>query len=464
MEKAETRELPGNDASWFGALLGEQSASTNKPESAADDTTLEPETLDLEPVDKPEPVEVPEDDLPTEDDSPALGVTMPDTDLSLEETSKAVEETSPDQGTEDPPAEDEPPVVAITEPPTDPAEELPDEARDQSEEPGPVEPIVHPVPAYEADESPVETTSEMVGQMWTAQKEPSPLDDWAPEAINKAVSSRRSFRWTSLLAGVLVIALVAVGLVLLPSVTRSRADTHKDMLVNALSDLRRELPATQTSLETATEPSAETGGLGALSTQLTALTARASAIDTASQADLPATPPFTSSAPIDELEPIRQRMEPLGTTAQTIQRRISNLVEYRMLMADFLALPELPETADSATQTELRVVLASAQAASASILAQLPSDVSLEPHQNLARSINDRFATWQIDYLEALRTENSAAANTLIAELTADLAALDAELTTPLSQIRRQTDADLIDLARSIDEVTALANGTAVAP
>jgi hypothetical protein len=109
-------------------------------------------------------------------------------------------------------------------------------------------------------------------------------------------------------------------------------------------------------------------------------------------------------------------------------------------------------------------VLASAQAESASILADLPSDVSLAPHEELARSINEDFATWQIDYLEALRNEDAATAAALVEELNTDLEELDAALVTPLAQIRRQTDADLIDLARSIDEVTALAKGETAAP
>jgi hypothetical protein len=154
----------------------------------------------------------------------------------------------------------------------------------------------------------------------------------------------------------------------------------------------------------------------------------------------------------------------LASTALTIQRRISNLVEYRTLMNDFLVLPELPTEADAAEQADLRVLLASAQAESASILADLPDDVSLSEHSALARSINDAFATWQVNYLEALRTQDAVRAENLIGEFKAQLDQLEAELVTPLAQIRRQTDTDLIDLARSIDEVTTQAEGGEPAP
>jgi hypothetical protein len=231
------------------------------------------------------------------------------------------------------------------------------------------------------------------------------------------------------------------------------------MMTEALWALRAELPDTQASLRTATEPDTTVSALNDLSTQLTVLTAKASAVDDAGRADLPKAPPFTSSSPIDELAPFQQRLEPLATTAQTIQRRIGNLVEYRTLISGFMALPELPSEADSGAQADLRVSLASAQAESASILSDLPSDVSLSGHQELARSISEMFADWQIEYLEALRAEDPVTAEGLIGDLMGELAQLDAEMVTPLAQIRRQTDADLIDLARAIDEVMDLANG-----
>ena len=71
---------------------------------------------------------------------------------------------------------------------------------------------------------------------------------------------------------------------------------------------------------------------------------------------------------------------------------------------------------------------------------------------------------WQINYLEALRNQDPAAAEALVADLERQLAELDAELITPLAQIRRQTDADLIDLAQAIDEVLSLAQGETPAP
>lgn len=450
----EKQGLPGNDASWYRALLVEQSnESASEPfppeqqSLAVQVDTAEPETTDTvaeppvtDPVVKPptltgdtEPVHFPNElrEDAREGDSDTSLEDVDDTDVASGDEESEKVEVSPEEAE----------VEASPE-------------ADETDE----TPAIASVPSADPDSESIDNTSEMVGQLWTSQEPDSPLDDWAPDEMNSTISSSRPFRWTSVIAALAVIGLIVVGLVLLPSVTRNRADGHRDMMTTALWDLRSELPDTQISLESATEPTSSVTVLNDLSTQLTVLSAKASAVDEAGRTDLPSAPPFTSTSPIDELAPIQQRLEPLATTAQTIQRRIGNLVEYRTLMSGFLALPELPSEADSATQADLRVVLASAQAESASILADLPSDVSLSEHQDLARSINELFATWQIDYLEALRTLDADSAQDLVDDLESRLAELDDGLITPLAQIRRQADADLIDLARAIDDVMSQAN------
>ena len=474
MDQLEQRDLPGNDASWFREMLADQNGQPDRLAAAAiteelprDDTatgviaTEESSATDAAVATEDPDVAAPISILPDSDDVAEIPAAEPH--------AGAVEE--PDVEPAEPPEAEAIEVVADAE---DTAPELATEPEDlaEAETKDPVsesspahEPEIDPddssvmaaVPAL--DEAPLENTSEMVGQLWTARDSAGPLEDWEPDEMDRKVRSRRPFRWTTLVGVLAVIALIVVGLVLLPSISRNRADNHREMLTSALRGLRSELPSTQTSLAIATEPESDVAAINDLTTQLTVLAAKASALDEAAQADLPAAPPLTSRAPIDELEPIRQRAEPLGTVALTIQRRIANVVEYRTLMTGFLELPELPTTADSATQADLRVVLAAAQADSAAILAELPNDVSLEAHRAQARQISERFATWQVDYLEALRTEDSATARTLVAELTADITSLDAELVTPLAQIRRQADADLIDLARSIDDVVRLADG-----
>ena len=489
MDEIENRELPGNDASWYEALLAEKAATpavddveiaASAPEAAVTAVAVKdlPEAASEPPSDEPASDAAPtdiavdeesDDDATVADDPDIVGAdTASDATPDTEIADGIADDATPETDIADNIAAVAIAGTAIADDATPDAEMADDniaetafvdeEAADTDETP-----VVAAVAPISDDDSPLENTSEMVGQLWTARDSFGPLEDWEPDEMNRKISSTRSFRWPTLIGVVAVIGLIVVGLVLLPSITRSRADDHLEMITTALRDLRAELPETQGSLATATDPASQPADLSGLTTQLTELAAKASNLDKATQAELPKAPPLTSSAPIDEIEPVRQSAEPLGTVALTIQQRISNVAEYRTLMDGFLSLPELPTTADAATQAELRVELASAQADSAAILADLPSDVALEEHQAMAREINEEFATWQVDYLEALRTGDAAPAGELISELEAALAELEAALVTPLAQIRRQTDTDLIDLARDIDEVVALADSTGAA-
>lgn len=418
MERTEQRELPGNDASWYQELIAEHVAA--KRIAAG----VEAESQSGEPA-----------------------VTIED---GAETASAAYAPETPPIEAEAEGADDEGPEPAQLDEPV----EAPDDAARLADS---APPTISSVPLVE-DDAPLENTSEMVGQLWTAREASGPLENWQPEDIDRKVSSARSFRWTTLIGVIAIIGLIAAGLIVLPSITQGRADSYLQSITDPLRALRAELPDAQGSLAVATDPAANGAALAELTTELTTFAARASALDAATQADPPAAPLFTSSAPIDDVEPVRQKAEPLGTAAINIQRRIANLVEYRMLMSGFLVLPDLPTVADGDTQATMRVDLAAAQAESASILADLPSDPALESHAAMAREINERFATWQVDYLEALRTGDAAGAAALIAELEDSLVELNSALVIPLAQIRREVDTDLIDLAREIDEVNALAN------
>ncbi len=526
LERTEQRELPGNDASWYRAMIAEHAAARrdgmateaqlrestaapadrdepeDDPAAAASPHDMDPAETEVEPTTDPETEDTsateaqPATDPETEDpaateiepktdpeteDTSATEI-EPTTDPETEDTSTTEIEPTTDPETEDPSATEAQPTTdpetedtSATEaqPATDPETEDTSATEASIDSPasdvavdedlsGTTTATIAPVPPIEEDtpreeDSPLENTSEMVGQLWTARDSYGPLEDWQPDDIDRKVGLKRTFRWSTLIGAVAILGLIAAGLVVLPSITQSRATSYRESITAPLQTLRGELPDAQNSLAVATDPASDGAALAGLTTQLTTFAAKASDLDAATQADPPAAPPLTSSAPIDEVEPIRQQAEPLGTVAITIQRRIANLVEYRSLMGGFLVLPDLPTTATNDEQAELRVDLAAAQAESASVLADLPSDVALEGHAALAREINERFATWQVDYLEALRTGDAAAAEELIAEIENALAELDTALITPLAQIRRQSDTDLIDLAREIDAVNALA-------
>lgn len=431
LDAIEDRELPGNDASWFKALIEEHESAGSQTQGEALDIAAEEAEVTAPPAapepDDGEPSQTLIVDEPVDPDPIELTGTMLIEPTDSETALEAEPPVDPSAG-----ADGEPSVIDFV--------------------PATTAPPVRAVPAPE-------NTSETVGRMWESQDAGGPLDDWVPDAMSRAITSKRTFRWTSLILAIVAVALVAVALVLLPSITRSRANDRRQLYRDTLSNLRTELPDTQTSLAIATDPGSDLAQIQDRSTELTQLASSVSAVEDAAQLALPSSPPLTSKAPIEELEPIRRRLEPIGSNGLTIQRRISNLVSYRSLLASFLQLPDLPTSANSDQQSELRVSLAAANAQSASVLAELPSDVALDDHHAQARALSERFGDWQVEYLEALRTEDAASAGTLVAELEASLSDLNDALVTPLAQIRRQVDNDIIDLASSIDDVAALVTG-----
>jgi hypothetical protein len=470
LDKVDTTELPGNDASWYRALLEETSPSAPTdlpPPPAVPDTTDDVETtVEAPPVTQPDPTDI--DSAAVEPPIQESVGLLPVDEASVAEpevgelVSQAREpepdippafRTAPHEDVDEPSdASESPPVEAID------TDDVPPETLASGESPeSEPEPTPESNAVADRELSPGQKQSEVVGQLWTAHPPEGPIEGWEPDDIDRAMSSARSFRWTSVIAILAIVAVVAVGLVLLPSITRNRAAAHREMMREALHELRDELPDAQTSLAVATEPTSTVTALNDLSTELTALSAKATAVDTAGRRPLPSTLPLTSSEPIDELTAISQRLGPLAATALTIQRRIANVVEYRTLMDGFLTLPDLPTTADESEQADLRVTLASTQAESASILSELPEDESLAEHRALAKELNETFATWQVDYLDALRTRDEVAAEALIGDLQFQIDQLNAALVGPLAQIRRQSDADIIDLAATIDEVDAVA-------
>ena len=206
LEKLEHRELPGNDASWYRALLVDQDEANGQTQPPPQtDTPVPDETpdpvdalaiegpellLDIEPADESEddPADTePEDaaepvpvDFPPNDEVDQLSVAALEPDLA---ESLDPAESLEIQQAQELPTDLEPADLEPAEP------ESPDPDADKVEPP-----LIAPVPEQAADDSRVDNTSEMVGQLWTSQEPESPLDDWAPDAMNSKISSTRPFR------------------------------------------------------------------------------------------------------------------------------------------------------------------------------------------------------------------------------------------------------------------------------
>lgn len=399
------RELPGNDASWYRALLNDNPTEVSDRNGDSEPPVIPP----------------PGGPVESKVDTPPPAAPAPATDPV---------------DTPDPPPTAEPEgTVSPARPPTN-------AGSDSSV--APVTPAATPAPSNQ---------DTMVGRLWESTAEQDALTDWKPEDLPHVIASKRSFRWPTVVLIIGALAVVVVGFLWLPSVTRARATDQRDLYQNTLMSLRRELPKAQTSLAVATDPTSTVAAMADRATELTAWAAAASEVDAVSSRALPAAAPLTSSAAIDHLEPIRQSLEPLATVAASIQARISRVIEYRTLMAGFLDLPDLPVAADDTEMSTLRVRLAAAQADAISVLSDLPDDPAFDEHRVQARKLADRFGDWQVEYLEALRTTDPTAAQALLTELDTARTGLLESIIGPLSEVRQQVDADIIDLATRVDAI-----------
>ncbi len=310
------------------------------------------------------------------------------------------------------------------------------------------------IPPLPHSTSDAETTSELVAQAWREGAEPDPFTDWVPRELARQVTSGRNFRWTVIIT-MLVMGALAVGAVLwLPSIVRHRADVRAEQYRSALYDLRTELPSAQGALATATDPEATQEELSELAGPLTDLVSVAEHLADVIADPLPEAPPLLPSGPIDELVPLQDRLGPLGGEAVAVQKRISDLVRYRTLLAGITDLPDLPTEATAADINELRVTLAAFHADSVGTVNQMSPDTALTEHLDEVRAALNRFADWQIDYLEVLRQGDDP--TPLIAEITTLFENLDHTIVPPLATIRTETDTQILDLAQELDDATLL--------
>lgn len=296
-----------------------------------------------------------------------------------------------------------------------------------------------------------ESTTELVSELWTrGERAADPFDGWVPDELSHTVDDERRFRWSTILGLAVVLALLVVGGVWLVGSSDGRAAARADDYRRVLIDLRADLPDAQSVLAQVTEPAADATQFADLIPTVADLRADAeSALDVAAE-PLPTAWPLASSKPFEVLEPVRQTTSQQATTAQAIARRLGEVLDYRSLFARFLDTGDLPSRPET-DLSELNLRLAAAAADSASILNELPADAALAPHAQLARNALERFTTWQVDYVDALRTDSTDEVAVLLDELAAIKARLDEELIAAVALIRSEVDASIIDLAAALD-------------
>jgi hypothetical protein len=277
-----------------------------------------------------------------------------------------------------------------------------------------------------------------------------PLTTGAARAI-RDVSHRRWRWWALATVAALLIVAVGAGVSLLPRSTAANATMLAASYRAALVEVRSELPATQQALASLTDLKSSDDAVSTVPTamaDLNAKSARAAALGTQ---PLPGTPPLVSPSPLEALGPTRTTMTILGASGRDLAGRLGLGFTYRTTMGSIFAVTSLPVEAADPAITELSLALAGHLAETGRLIADLPPEAVFVEVRDAAVNASERYATWQLEYLDTLRQGDAGRARRLIAERGAALTELSSMLTAALAVTRSELDALIVILATELE-------------
>ncbi len=293
-------------------------------------------------------------------------------------------------------------------------------------------------------------TSELVQELWEADGQRIDVA-WTPGELDPTVQRNRSFRWPMVFLGVLLLVGAVLGALWLPGTSVRRANTVAIEYETALGSMLNSLPAAQQTLAALTEPTADVSQFAAELDSITALRTNADDAMTLASDPLPTPWPLAPKAPLEELAPFRDSLARQGASTESIARRLAAVLEYRMAAEGFLVIPVLP-TEPGEDLAALSEQLATVAADSATALTEMPDDPALVGHKAASQELLERFTTWQVAYVDALRNDDTDQAEILVTEMQTARAELDTLMMEALAEIRSSVDEGIISLASTLEE------------
>lgn len=274
-----------------------------------------------------------------------------------------------------------------------------------------------------------------------------PLSDWQPDEASSRLGRHGFGRWVAAAVVVALVAVAGFAAYYLPRQVQEQADDLASDYRASATDLRNELPTSQAALQSLTDPSSTPASVSAAVPAIGDLNARATIVVGQATAPLPSTPPLVPRAPFEALDPSRTSMLILGAEAEGISGRLATTFAYRSTVPLLFATPDLPTQAASAEVDALSVALAESLADTARLIADLPPDPTFAATRELATAASERYATWQLEYLDALREGDTERATALIAELDTARDAIQESLEVALAAVRAEVDPKIVSLA-----------------
>ncbi|MGB5566776.1 MAG: hypothetical protein WBN93_10635 [Acidimicrobiia bacterium] len=281
------------------------------------------------------------------------------------------------------------------------------------------------------------------------------LPDWEPDAMSSRIGGRGYGRWVA--AGVVVALIAAVGFAVyyFPRGVQEDADALAATYRASLTDLRNELPTTQIALQILTDPATTPDEVSSTVPAIGDLNSDATVVIRQATAPLPSTVPLVPRTPLEDLEPTRNTMLILGAEGEGISGRLATTFAYRSTVPALFATPELPTQAESADVDQLSVALAESLAETARLISDLPPDPTFAATRELATEASARYATWQLEYLDALREGDTARAASLVTELEEARDGIEDLLIAALATVRAELDPRIVSLATETEAAVA---------
>lgn len=273
----------------------------------------------------------------------------------------------------------------------------------------------------------LETTPASVAQLRGPSQPNEPLSDldfdWRPRPLDRAVGTRRSFRWSILIAAAVLGGLALVAVQLLITVPQKKADARRVEYHSALDAYEPAVAAFATA-PTPSDPEALTAFADA--------TAEFSGIV---RANLPTVIPLLPIGPIEELRPARSEMLAVADAAETLLTGLGAASTYRDAAASILALPFLPTSAPIELIDPAARAIADMQTDTERAYANLDDDPAFTAYRERVAEAIDALPDWAERYLLSLRRGEVETTTVLVAEFQARAALATAELEAAVADV-----------------------------
>ncbi len=264
--------------------------------------------------------------------------------------------------------------------------------------------------------------------------------------------SRRCRRWWSLgLALVLVAATISTAAYLLPRAAQAEAADAAVEHRAALVAFRTELPSTQSALADLTDPASNADAVSGVPVAVAGLSAASGRSISVATVPLPSTLPFVPRGGFERLDATRNTMTILGGAGSDLAGRISVGFTYRTAIDALFAVGPLPTGLEEAAITDLSIALAADLAEAGRLVAELRQDAIFIAVREEAATASQRYAIWQLEYLDALHDADENRAAVLVAELDATVVRIDRALDAALGAMRNDLDPLIVELASELE-------------